>query len=269
MTANFQLLLFTTDTGLIARAVGAGVAGIIVDWENRGKDARQRAADTQINHHTLEDLRRVRSATTASVLCRINPIGDTTEREVADAIAAGADEILLPMVTAPEQVQQVLGLTAGRCGVGILVETAAACRSAGDLGRLPLTRAYVGLNDLAIDRGSAGIFDAVADGTVERVRPFFTCGFGFGGLTLPDRGWPIPSRLLIAESARLGCTFGFLRRSFLRDIQGLDLSVEVPRLLDALARARARDSATIAADEAALQRAIAAWPLPVGGGEAL
>ena len=37
---------------------------------------------------------------------------------------------------------------------------------AADLCRLPLTRVYVGLNDLSIDRGLANIFTSVADGTV-------------------------------------------------------------------------------------------------------
>ena len=260
MTGDFQLLLFSTNAALIGAAVAAGVKGIIVDWERAGKHARQAGADTQINSDTLDDLRRVRASTTALVICRINGFSDATPREVEDATAAGADEILLPMVRSVREVEGVLDLVRGRCGVGIMIETVAATRIASDLARLPLSRVYVGLNDLAIDRRAPNIFTAVADGTVERMRSHFTCRFGFGGLTLPDCGAPIPCRLLIAETARLGCSFGFLRRSFLRDIQGRDMAVEVPRLLIALEQARTRDSDQVRRDRLALERAIATWP---------
>jgi len=105
------------------------------------------------------------------------------------------------------------------------------------LARLPLTRVYLGLHDLAIERRTPNPFRAISDGIVERVRSAFQIPFGFAGLTLPDRGFPIPCRLLIAEMARLGCSFSFLRRSFLRDIVGRDPRVEIPRILEALREA--------------------------------
>jgi len=128
-----------------------------------------------------------------------------------------------------------------------------------ELARLPVSRVYVGLNDLAIERKTPNIFTAVADGTVERIRRAFPVPFGFGGLTLPDRGHPIPCRLLIGEMARLPCDFSFLRRSFHRDIQGRVLAVEIPRLLEALQQARLRSPETVARDQSDLKQAIAAW----------
>jgi hypothetical protein len=118
--------------------------------------------------------------------------------------------------------------------VGILVETLDAVARAAELARLPLTRAYLGLNDLAIERQSCSIFAAVADGTLEHVRRPFEVPFGFGGLTLPEGGSPLPCRLLMGEMARLGCRYSFLRRSFHRDVHGRELAVEIPRLLDGL-----------------------------------
>jgi coenzyme F420-reducing hydrogenase delta subunit len=256
VTGQFQLLLFSTNTRFIARAAAAGVDGIIVDWEQRGKAARQAGADTQINRDTVDDLRRVRAATAVRLLCRINGYGATTASEVEQAIAAGADEILLPMVRTAAEVDEVLALVAGRCGVGILVETEEAVGLAPELARLPLTRAYAGLNDLAIQRGTANIFAAVADGTVERVRRAFRVPFGFGGLTRPERGWPIPCRLLIGEMARLGCDFGFLRRSFLADVAEAELEREVPRLRQALAAACERTPQQVARDQADLHARI-------------
>lgn len=259
---EFGLFLFSTDPLFIRAAVAGGAVGVVIDWEHVGKRERQASADTEINRDTVKDLRRVRACTDARVLCRINGYGPTTVEEVQQALDGGADELLLPMVRSRHEVEGVLDLARGRCGVGILVETVAATMLAETLARLPLSRVYVGLNDLAIERKSRSIFDAVANGTVERLRRPFTIPFGFGGLTLPDRGHPIPCRLLIAEMVRLDCAFTFLRRSFRRDVRGRDPALEIPRLLDAIRQARLRSPADRARDRAELERAISAWPAP-------
>ena len=66
---GFELLLFSVDAEFIRKAVGAGVAGIIVDWECASKRERQAGADTEINRHTVADLHRVRRATDTRVIC--------------------------------------------------------------------------------------------------------------------------------------------------------------------------------------------------------
>jgi len=257
---RFELLLFSTDPGFIRRAVAAGVDGITVDWERNGKHERQANADTQINGDTLEDLHRVRASTDARVICRINSYGATTAEEIEQAIDAGANELILPMVRSVEEVEAVLAQAGGRCGIGIMVETIAATRICSELAGLPLSRVYVGLNDLAIERRTPNIFSAVVDGTVERAREAFRAPFGFAGLTLPDAGFPIPCRLLIGEMARLGCGFSFLRRSFHRDIRGRDLSVEIPRLRAALEEAQRQPRDELAKNRVDLEAAIRPWP---------
>jgi len=258
---RFDLMLFSTDVPFIREAVEAGVDGIIVDWEQRGKPARQASADTEINYDTPEDLCRVRQATTARVICRINGVCETTKEEIEIAIGEGADEILLPMVRAAREVEAVLDLVDGRCGVGILVETVTAVARASSFAALPLSRVYVGLNDLAIERRTQNLFAAVADGTVACVRDAVTVPFGFGGLTLPERGHPIPCRLLMGEMTRLGCRFSFLRRSFRRDSRGRPLAEIVARIRSGLARSRERSDATVACDREALRRAVENWDL--------
>lgn len=256
---DFELLLFSTDAAFIKRAVTAGVDGIIVDWENRGKAGRQAFADTEINNYTVDDLLRVRRATEAKVVCRINAFSHGTRLEIAKAIEGGADEILLPMLRSLEEVEAFLEMINGRCAGGILVETVAAVGLSAELARLPLARVYVGLNDLSIERGTPNIFTAVADGTVERARRSFDLPFGFGGLTLPERGHPIPCRLLIGEMARLDCSFSFLRRSFHRDLDGKAVEEEIPRIKEALTSAFLRDSARADGDRRELLDAIRAW----------
>jgi HpcH/HpaI aldolase/citrate lyase family len=255
---EFELSLFASDHDVVARAVGAGVQSVVVDWEFEGKAVRQANADTEVNRHTVDDLRRVKASGAARVLCRINRLGSRTDVEVAAAVAAGADEILLPMVRSAADVEAALELLGGRAGLGILVETREAVAAAPELGRLPISRAYVGLNDLAIERGTASIFAPLADGTLDEVRAAFTAvPFGFGGLTLPERGAPVPSRLLIGELARLRCAFSFLRRSFHRDVVGLRVEREIPRIAAAVAAAFARSAAEEARDRDELLAAIA------------
>ena len=122
----------------------------------------------------------------------------------------------------------------------------------------PLSRVYVGLNDLAIDRRSPSIFSAILDGTVERVRRASRVPFGFAGLTLPDAGYPIPCRLLAGELVRLDCDFTFLRRSFRRDVAGKVLGDEVARMHDTLDLAAARSPEEVELERAELELTIAA-----------
>jgi len=259
---NFQLFLYSLEPEFIRNAVASGVHGIMVDWESQGKGKRQAGADTEINKATVEDLKRVRKCTDAQVICRINGYCSTTAEEIENAIDAGTNEILLPMVRSEKEVEKVLNLIAGRCGLGILVETVDAVNIANKLSKLPLSRVYVGLNDLGIERGTSNIFSAIEDGTVERIRRSFEVPFGFAGLTLPERGYPIPCRLLIAEMAHLNCDFSFLRRSFNYDIMGKDMSVEVPKILDSIKQHLKRSSEEIREDKLLLDDVILNAPDP-------
>ena len=239
--------------------VDAGAAGLVVDWERRGKHLRQAGADTEINAHTPADLAAVRAATSGRVLCRLNRWGPWTPAEIDLAAGLGADEVLLPLVRRPGEVDAALEAVAGRCRLGILVETTDAVRRADELLRRPLSRVYVGLNDLMIDRGTACLFGALVDGTVDRVAEAARARhlpFGVAGLTVPEGGDPVPCRLLAGALARVGASFTFLRRSFHADTAGRDLAVEVPRILAAVEEARGRTGLEVDADHAELAAAV-------------
>lgn len=262
MSEPFELCLFSVDPGVIQPAVAAGVSTIVVDWEHVGKRDRQQGANTEINEQTLDDLIRVRQSTNAIVVCRINLDPVATPLDVEQAIAGGADEILLPMVRRVDEVTTVLQQVAGRCRVGILIETRDAAACAAALATLPLSRIYVGLNDLAIERGTSNLFLPVVDGLLDSIRS--RCNsvgggnvrFGFCGLTLPECGTPISCQLLIGELTRLACDFTFLRRSYHRDMQGRDPVIEIPRILQAVASSARRTEFECAADRRALHDAI-------------
>ena len=257
---DFSLALFSTDASTVRQAGAAGVEMIVVDWEFRGKPQRQTGADTEINSDTPEDLRRIRAATDATIVCRINQSGDWTSQEAELAMECGADEILLPMVRTAAEVERLLRIVDGRCKVGILIETIDAAASAADMARLPLSRVYFGLHDFAIDRRTTNIFTPVIDGTVERTREHFTVPFGFGGLTLPGCGSPIPSALLLGEMIRLECSFSFLRRSFHRDVASTSMADGVAQIRRAIRDAAVRSAAAITRDRQALEGFVWAWP---------
>ena len=260
---ELELVLFETRAEEITRALEAGIGSLIVDWEWREKERRQRGADTEINGDTPADLERLRELGVPRRYCRLNRFGPWTRGEVEAARGAGATHLLLPMTERAGEVEALLGwarpAAGGRMEVGVLVETAAGIESAPELARLPLDRVYVGLNDLAISRGSASLFDAVADGTVEALREIFAGHrFGFGGVTVVDGGFPVPCRLLLAEMARLDCAFSFLRRSFKRDVAGRDPAEEVRRIEELWGRLGERSAEEAAADRAALEEALTA-----------
>ena len=253
--AYIQLFAFSTGPDFARRIVDAGASGVVVDWENRGKRTRQAGAETQVNADTPDDLAKVRAATGGRVLCRVNGWGPWTAAEIDLAVSLGADEVLLPMVRRPAEVDGARDAVAGRCGLAILVETTDAVRQAEELLRRPLCRVYVGLNDLMIDRGARSLFAPLVDGTVERVSATAAAAgipFGVAGLTLPEAGRPVPCRLLLGALTSLGASFTFLRRSFHADIAGREVAQEVPRILDALDAARRRSDDKVAADRAEL-----------------
>ena len=259
LSDRFDLFVFSTDTSTIGESLAAGVRGVVVDWERVGKRHRQAGADTQIGEDTAADLARVRRETPAYTLCRIDNTPELLVAQIEEAIEIGVDELLVPMIRSATEVAGVLELVGGKCGVGILVETRAAFDELGEIAALPLSRAYVGLNDLAIDRRRPNIFEPLVDGTVDEIRAHFSVPFGIAGLTVVDRGAPIPCRLIVAELARLGCTFSFLRRSYHADIRGRDAHVEIPRLLAELERAGMRTAPEVEADRDALAEAVEAW----------
>jgi hypothetical protein len=256
-----DLFLFTVDPVWGRNVVAAGAAGIVVDWERRGKARRQLGENTQINEDTPDDLARMRAATDGRLICRINGFGPWTGEELDTAVALGADEVLLPMVRTTEEVDRTLERAAGRCGVGILIETQDAVDRAAALARRPLSRVYVGLNDLRIDRGSDELFRPLVDGTVDAVRAEVAQPFGVGGLTLPGRGFPVAADLLAAELVRLGADFTFLRRSFTADMAGRDPFTEVPLLLEAVAALHRCDAVEAAGLRERFVRAITARPV--------
>ena len=252
-----DLVLFASAEEEVRHALDAGIQSFIVDWEFRGKAERQDGADTEINADTPADLARLQSCGVTRRFCRINQLGAWTADEVEAAVTAGVTHLFLPMVRAPGEVEEVWRLVDGRCALGILVETTAALECLDALARESVDFVYVGLNDLAISRRSATIFDALLDGTVDRVRAAFTeVPFGCAGVTAIDAGFPIPARTLLAELSRIRCDFSFARRSWRSDMTSRDMTSEVAKLQSAWRQLGQRTASEVRRDREAFAIAV-------------
>lgn len=253
-----KLMYITADPALARAIVTAGVDRVFVDLETRGKLERQGHLDTVISDHSFADARAVRAAVPdAELLVRINPPYSDTPTEVENAIAAGADLIMLPMFRSAAEVASVLDVADGRAGVIPLLETPQAIDELDAISRLEgIAELYVGLNDLHLALGCPFIFDPLADGYVDRVaQAARRCGlgFGFGGIARLDEG-DIPGAMILAEHCKLGSSSVILSRTFYRDTGGAVDSAEtvfrqeISRLRDLERRLRQRLPAEIEAD---------------------
>lgn len=218
-------LMYITNRPEIAQiAESAGVDRIFVDMEYIGKAKRQGGMDTVQNHHTLEDVKRIKSAiTTADLLVRVNPIHEESEEccssgeEINQVIEAGADIVMLPYFTTVEEVAEFVELVDGRARVLPLLESAKAVESIDEILALPgIDEIFIGLNDLSLDYGKKFMFELLSDGTVEQI--CLKCKkkgllYGFGGIASLGKGM-LPSEYVIREHYRLGSTCAILSRSF-------------------------------------------------------
>lgn len=242
---NFELFLFTTDTSIAGKCLAAGVNAIIIDWENKGKDKRQNGYGTQINYDTSEDLVNMRNSISGKIICRINKYDPEYSAEEIDlAISCGADEIFLPMAEDKEEVCRTIDLVKDRCKLGILIETDNAVKNAINFTSLPLSRIYVGLNDLQISRQATNMFLPLVDGTVKNIKTLFNdIPVGVGGITHPNEGMPIPAKILIQQYINLNMNFSFLRRAFLNDLKKYGANILIGDIRKHLEQAKQTPSA--------------------------
>lgn len=263
-------MLVTRDPGVAREAASAGVDRLFVDLEVVGKAERQQGRSTVISGHTIKDLSRVRAAAAdVEVLARINPAGPAMRDEVDAVIAGGADVVMLPYFTSPEEVHRFVDAVAGRATVCLLLETAAAVVRLEPILAVPgIDEIHVGLNDLHASLGltfmyeilAAGMLDAIA-GQIRAHEPRIR--FGFGGGALLDAKHPVSPRDVLREHVRLGSESIILSRTFIADPPPrpgepghIELRAEVKKIRDALAEARERSAAEMEHDRLRIRKTI-------------
>lgn len=218
-------LFYITNQPDIARIVqAAGCDRIFIDMEYIGKAERQGGMDTVQSRHTIEDIRKIRPVLKQSeLLVRCNPIhaaaGNiaSSEEEIDNIIAAGADIIMLPYFKSVAEAQRFITAVHGRCRTMLLLETPEAVERLDDFLALPgVDELFIGLNDLSLAYGMKFMFQLLADGTVERLALKIRqrgIPFGFGGIAAIGTG-PLPAEAILKEHYRLGSSMVILSRSF-------------------------------------------------------
>lgn len=199
-----KLMYITNDPAVAKIAADAGVDRIFIDMEVLGKAERQGGMDTVQSHHTPEDIAKVRAAIgdQAEIMARVNPLNPNSQTEIDDAIANGADVIMLPMWRTADDLRQLVSMVDGRAKVMPLLETDTAADNLPEaLAILGIDQMHIGLNDLHLCYHQRFMFQLLTDGTVDRLCAELreaSIPYGFGGVGRPGSG-TLPAECIIAR----------------------------------------------------------------------
>ena len=260
---NMKLMYITNNPAVARIAEDAGVDWIFLDMEVIGKAFRQSGLDTVQNHHTIDDIKRIRKTISQSkLLVRINPIHDAVDNypsskdEIDASIEAGADILMLPYFKTVEEVKTFIHLVNGRAKTLLLLETVEAANLIDDILEVPgIDMIHLGLNDMHLELGMNFMFELLADGTVERLGDKIKAKgipFGFGGIATLDGG-ALQGSMVLKEHVRLGSSMVIVSRSFCNTEIITDLN-EVKRIFDTgISGLRALEKEASQADTAFLE----------------
>ena len=260
---NMKLMYITNNPAVARIAEDAGVDWIFLDMEVIGKAFRQSGLDTVQNHHTIDDIKRIRKTISQSkLLVRINPIHDAVDNypssrdEIEATIEAGADILMLPYFKTVEEVKTFIHLVNGRAKTLLLLETIEAANLIDDILEVPgIDMIHLGLNDMHLELGMNFMFELLADGTVERLGDKIKAKgipFGFGGIATLDGG-ALQGSMVLKEHVRLGSSMVIVSRSFCNTEIVTDLN-EVKRIFDTgISGLRALEKEASQADTAFLE----------------
>lgn len=229
-----KLMYITNDPTVAKIAADAGVDRIFIDMEVLGKAERQGGMDTVQSHHTPEDIAKVRAAigNQTEIMARVNPLNPNLQTEIDDAIANGADVIMLPMWRTADDLRQLVRMVNGRAKVMPLLETGTAAEHLPEALAVPgIDQIHIGLNDLHLCYHQKFMFQLLTDGTVDRLCAELreaNIPYGFGGVGRPGSG-TLPAECIIAEHYRLGSQYVILSRSFCNTEKTTDLD-EIRRI---------------------------------------
>jgi hypothetical protein len=252
-----KFFLFSTDLELALRAEKAGIDSIVVDWELKGKEKRQKNYDLEKNTDTPQDIRLLSSHLRIPVSVRINSLWKKTSTEVEIALENGAKIIMLPMAKSADEVKQFLSIMDGRAKSIVQIETPQLVEQLAGFKDLDWDIAYIGLNDLMVASGRSSIWETLADGTAEKIcKSLHGRVYGFGGSTILGGGEPIINVLVLHEMIRLGASVTIMRRTFKRELLDRDINVEIEALRTFLRCSEKRGKHAILFDHEHLVRLI-------------
>lgn len=212
-------LMYITNKPQIAKiAEEAGVDRIFIDLEMLGKVERQGHLDSVISHHSIDDIRIIRSCISrADLLVRVNPINKNSFKEINEVISNGADIVMLPMFQTPQEVIKFINYVSGRAKTMLLLETKEAVENIDEILRIDgIDEIHIGLNDMHLAYKKNFMFELFIDGTVSYLASKLNeknYSFGIGGIARIGYGL-VPAEYIIGEHYRLGSKGAILSRTF-------------------------------------------------------
>lgn len=256
-----ELFQITNDPDFARRCDALPGLRLWVDLERLGKSERQAGQASFISSHALEDVGRIKSVLhSARLMVRVNPLNSNTSQEVNAVLAQGADLLMLPMFSAPHELDEFLRIVDGRVPVVPLLETAGALQTLPQWVGLPgLAEVFVGLNDLHLSLGCSFMFEPLVLGHIDRVASIARgkgLRFGFGGIARLDEGL-LPGRDVLAEHVRLGSSAVILSRTFHRSDSQTSFESEVSALRHAEQQLAGAPARQIEADRSRIHGRIA------------
>ncbi len=193
---------------------------IMIDLEYIGKKERQTGKDLFHSEHKIKDVFKIKSILRETLLMvRVNSIHSDTPSEIDEVISSGANVVMLPFFKTLEEVDFFIKCINKRAKVSLLIETKESVDLLDQLVSYnSIDEYHIGLNDLSISLGNETIFDVILDGTIEQCTSILRSSnkpYGFGGVgSLTNRLLTIDPLLCLSEQVRLGCSIGWLGRSF-------------------------------------------------------
>ena len=270
--SGLHTIMISSDPGLAGLACAAGVDEIMVDLETgAAKKERQKGLGAWMSDATPEDVSRLRETVApGALLVRVNPLGDGSQAEVDDAIARGADAVMLPMFRDRDTVARFCDLVRGRARVVPLAETRDAVACVEEVVReTPIDRLHFGLNDLQIELGHKVTFQPVAEGALEQACSALRAAgtaFGIGGVGRANGTDLVPAEVILGEHVRLGSTWAILSRSFRGKADGVadlardfDFSKELRGLSAAYDAHQSGGAAALDENRHVFNRLVADW----------
>jgi 2-keto-3-deoxy-L-rhamnonate aldolase RhmA len=236
------LLMYITNNHQIAKyAQSVGVDRVFIDLEYIGKKERQGSLDTVISNHSFEDITSIRKVIDRSqLLVRINPINAGSKDEINEVIERGADIIMLPMFTTPQEIKLFISYVDKRVTTCLLLETPQAFVRIDEILKIKgIDEIFIGLNDLSLGMGLNFMFELLSGGVIDYISKKIRLKgirFGFGGIARLNSGL-LPAELILSEHYRLGSEMVILSREFhgrassLKELQqNIDLENEIEKI---------------------------------------
>jgi hypothetical protein len=264
-----KLSLITSDTGFAQKADDCGVDRIMIDLEKKGKEKRQADKGLFLSAHLMENISSVKKVLrNAQLMVRVNSIDEESRQEIDEVIARGADLIMLPYFHTIEEAELFCKYVAGRAKIILLAETKEAINIMPLLIQLKeVDEIHIGLNDLSISMQYRSIFEPVYNGTIQALCNIIKASgkpYGFGGIgKLSATHLPVPPEFILAEQVRLGCTIGWLGRTFRETIESKNceavLVEEISMLRTAIKKWKAATAKEHQVDRELLYQKIRDW----------